>query len=139
MRNYGAMKRLLPILLFFAASCSTIHHTPQADKICTTEFRMVRVQFKDTQGNNVTVTNFKAINKRTGILMKQPDDDGLPGYYTVASDADLHTLSTKGDIIEVSARDVNTGKAISGSYVISGGADACHIEKLSGPEVITVS
>jgi hypothetical protein len=101
--------------------------------------RMISVQFKKADGSNVAVTNFRSINKRTNSELAQSSSEGLPGHYTVASDADLHSLSPKGDTIQVSANHLRTGATISGLFVVSGGKDACHVEKLSGPEIITIN
>lgn len=131
------MKLFAIVLLHFLVSCSAITSVPKAEKICTQEFRMISVQFKDGNGSDVAVTDLQVINKRTNKPLVQPDNEARSGYYTVASDADLNTLSPKGDPIGVSARNPQTNQTVTASYVISGGVDACHIEKLSGPEIIT--
>lgn len=119
-------------------SCSAASRLTKPDKICTTEFRMISVQFKDANGSSIAVTDFRSINLRTNLGLTQ-NNEGLPGYYTVASDADLHMLSPKGDTIRVTASHPETKKTVSGLFVVSGGKDACHVEKLSGPETITIN
>ncbi|HXI01225.1 MAG TPA: hypothetical protein VNI52_13240 [Sphingobacteriaceae bacterium] len=133
------MKLYFIALLSLLGSCSAMSNKdPKADKICTQEFKMISVQFKDVNGATVPVADFQTINKRLNKPMVQTNE-GLPGYYIVASDADLNTLSVKGDPIQVSARNPKTNQTVTASYVISGGIDACHIGKVSGPEIITVN
>lgn len=136
--DYLLYRSVFLVLIAILVSCSTISKT-KSGKICTMEFRMISVQFKDANGSNVAVTNFRSINKRTNSALIQTNDEGLPGHYTVASDADLHSLSPKGDTIQVSANHPGTEVTISGLFVVSGGKDACHVEKLSGPEIITIN
>lgn len=136
------MKKAILILsainILFSA-CSTTSESQCPDLICTQEFRMVQVEFKDATGNNIAVNDFTAINKRTGestIQNNEPSTVNTPGSYIVASDADLKELSESGDAIVVSATNPETNKKSSAEIVVSGGKCACHITKLSGPSEI---
>ena len=137
MRNQ-TYKLIILVISAVLFSCSAVNKLTKPDKICTTEFRMISVQFKDANGSSIAVTDFRSINLRTNQGLTQ-NNEGLPGYYTVASDADLHMLSPKGDTIRVTASHPETKKTVSGLFVVSGGKDACHVEKLSGPEIITIN
>jgi hypothetical protein len=139
MRNYIHRIKIsfVAAIVLSLQYCSSAKITG-AEKICTTEFRIIRIQFKDASGKDVAVNDYHAINKRTGKSVKQTDE-GLPGFYAVASDADLPALSTSGDTIQVTARQSQTNETIQVPFVIRGGEEACHIEKISGPEVITIN
>ncbi len=107
--------------------------------MCTQEFRMVQVKFKDSAGNPVTVKDFAAKIKRTNESTAQNDDPSTinnQGIYTVASDADVRKLAESGEAIAVTATHPTTGKKVSADFVIAGGLCACHINKVSGPAEI---
>jgi len=100
---------------------------------------MVQVKLKDASGNPLTVTDFSAINKRTGestVQNNEPPNPNNQGNYTVASDADVRNLTQSGDIITVTATHPTTNKKASVNFLISGGKCACHITKVSGPKEI---
>lgn len=102
---------------------------------------MVQVKFKDTAGNPVTVKDFSAINKRTNqstVQNNEPSTVNNQGLYTVASDADVKTLSESGDVITVTATHPTTNKKVSAEFVVNGGKCACHISKVSGPTEIVL-
>lgn len=102
---------------------------------------MVQVTFKDSSGTPLTVKDFSAVNKRTGestVQNNEPFAGINQGVYTVASDAYVKKLSEKGDVIRVSASHAVTGKNAVAEFVVSGGACACHINKVSGPSEIVL-
>jgi hypothetical protein len=136
------MKQLLFILFVVSislSSCSITNPTEACEnKICTQEFRMVHVIFKDASGAHVQVSDFTAVNERTGERTGQdPDPSTVSNQgYVVASDSDVKSLSEKGDKIKVNARHALTGKSVTAEFVVSGGICACHINKISGPSEI---
>ncbi len=128
-------------IAFFLSACSATKTDPSecGQVMCTQEFRMVQVKFKDAAGNAVVVKDFSAINKRTGesiVQNNEPPTVNNQGNYTVASDADVKKLSEPGDVITVSATHPTTNNKISAEFVVSGGKCACHINKISGPAEI---
>ncbi len=139
------MKKLLYTIFISAsllAACSTTKTQPAEceQMICTQEFRMVQVKFKDAAGNPVTVKDYSAINKRTGESTVQNNDPATvnnQGIYVVASDADVKKLFESGDIITVTATNPTTNKKVTTEFVVSGGLCACHINKVSGPAEIS--
>ncbi len=104
---------------------------------CTFIFASVTVQFKDKDGSVVAVKDFAAVNQRTKETMSPKEQviNGA-GYYTIVDDGSLRKLSTEGDDIVVTAKHPTTNQIKTTSYKISGGCN-CHVEKLSGPEVVT--
>lgn len=102
---------------------------------------MVQVKFKDASGNPVTVKDYSAINKRTNqstVQNNEPPTANNQGIYTVASDADVRTLSESGDAIIVSATHPTTKKKVTAEFIVNGGKCACHINKVSGPMEIVL-
>ncbi|MEJ7691945.1 hypothetical protein [Daejeonella sp.] len=138
------MKKLIYIFSFslvFVFACSATKTEPVecAQMICTQEFRMVQVKFKDAAGNPVTVKDYSAINKRTGtstVQNNEPVTVNNQGIYTVASDADVKKLSEAGDVITVSATHPTTNNKVTAEFVVNGGKCACHINKVSGPSEV---
>ena len=102
------------------------------------DFRTVTVKFKDGSGKPIVVSNYKAINRRTGLPVQiaMPDTTHFKGVYIVSSDADIMNLSAKGDTIEVSAVNPATDELKFARIVVSGGECNCHITKKAGPEEI---
>lgn len=137
------MKKLIyifPAVALFFFSCSTTSPKPECGKImCTLEFRMLQVHFKDSSGNSLVVKNYSAINKRTGestITQGELLNPNSQGVYVVANDADVKKFSEAGDVIIVSASHPTTNKKATAEFVITGGMCACHINKVSGPSEI---
>ncbi len=125
---------LLPVLLY---SCTAAKTQDCGQVMCTQEFRQVNVSFKDQAGNPVAVTNFKAVIQRTGKETAPGDAmPGTTGSYRVASDSDVRSLTESGDTIIVTATNPKNNTQITETFVITGGACACHIAKKSGPEAI---
>ncbi|MGV3684194.1 MAG: hypothetical protein ACO1NS_01125 [Daejeonella sp.] len=139
------MKKLFYILSITSVcffSCSATNNQPDCENmICTQEFRMVQVVFKDSVGKPLNVKAFSAVNKRTGENMARnsdPSNEPSQGVYIVASDADVRKLSEKGDVIQVSASHPVTNKNVISEFVVTGGICACHINKISGPSEIVL-
>jgi hypothetical protein len=105
---------------------------------CTMIFASVNVQFKDKAGNVVEVKNYSAFNKRTGKNLVSANQKGMneAGFYTIVDDGMRPQLSTQGDQIVVSATHPINGQTKTTTYKISGGCN-CHVDRISGPQVIT--
>lgn len=140
------MNKLVCVFSFaatFLFACTAIKTKPVecGQMICTQEFRMVQVKFKDAAGNPVMVKDYSAINKRTGESTLQNNDPATvnnQGIYIVASDADVRKLSESGDIINVTATHPTTNNKVTAEFVVKGGACACHITKVSGPSEVVL-
>lgn len=138
------MKKLVYLFFIsvsFLVACSATKTNPVecGEMICTQEFRMVQVKFKDAAGDPVVVKDYSAINKRTGASTVQNNDpvtENNRGFYIVASDADVKNLSESGDVIIVNATHPTTNKKVTAEFVVNGGLCACHINKVSGPSEI---
>ncbi len=129
------------VSFLFACSATKTNPVECGQMICTQEFRMVQVKFKDAAGNPVTVKDYSAVNKRTGVSTVQDNDPATvnnQGIYIVASDADVKKLSESGDVITVSATHPATNNKVTAEFVVKGGACACHISKVSGPSEIVL-
>lgn len=126
---------LLFILFGFFSSCSDADESVScADLVCTKEFRTITLRFLDANGNSQSVKDFKIFNKRIAQNITPANDLLNQGLYVIACDSDLFKFSEKGDPVEVTATDLKTNAPIKIDYVISGGACACHVAKISGPD-----
>jgi hypothetical protein len=131
-------KKIFIILLITCCfGCSKI----QQDAIdcpaqpCTLSFASISVQFQDKNGNAVSVKNFTAINQRTNETLSS-GSPGLNGSgYTVADDGMRSKLSTKGDEVIVTATHPTNGQIKTATFKISGGCN-CHVDRISGPQVV---
>lgn len=102
---------------------------------CTLMFASINVQFKDGSGNFVAVKNFTVVNQRTKESLSSTNP-AMDGYHTIVDDGIRNKLSTEGDEIIVTATHPTNGQTKSATYKISGGCN-CHVERISGPQVIT--
>lgn len=106
--------------------------------LCTTEFRIITVAFKDQSGKPVIVDDYEVINQRTGLQIQTPKPDTVyfKGIYVVASDADIMQLSGSGDPVLVTAKNPDTNEQVSAMFTIAGGECNCHVFKKAGPNEI---
>lgn len=131
------------ILLILLVACSLACNKKQVDTLgcpaqpCTLIFASINVQFKDKNGNTVEAKNFTAVNQRTkeNLSPTSPGMNGA-GYFTIVDDGMLKKLSTTGDEVVVTATHPTNGQIKTATYTISGGCN-CHVERISGPQVIT--
>ena len=106
-------------------------------KPCTYMFASINVQFQDKNGNVVEVKNYSVVNKRTNESFSSMGTGiNFSGYYTVVDDSLLRKLSTNGDDVVVTATHPTNGQTKTATYKISGGCN-CHVDKISGPQIIT--
>jgi hypothetical protein len=135
------IKKILIVLLiagFFGCTkkqVETLQDCPAQP--CTLSFASINVKFLDKSGNAVEVKNYSAFNKRTekNLVTGSQKVMNEPGSYTIADDGMRSQLSTQGDEIVVSATHPTTGQVKTATYKISGGCN-CHVERISGPQVI---
>ncbi|MCD8741788.1 hypothetical protein LT679_14325 [Mucilaginibacter roseus] len=131
------------LLIVFVAvsilSCGKKNVSTCPDRVCTEEFAMILMLFKDQNGPVKSLSKLSVINKRTN----QPIDRGTaaainttPGYYLIIDDRSTKTLSESGDDILITATDSAGTKTKTATIKVAGGACACHIKKLSGPDEV---
>lgn len=105
-------------------------------QMCTMIFASITVQFQDKNGSAVTVKNYTVVNQRTNeSLTSSGTGMNSAGHYTVVDDGMLKKLSTEGDDIVVTATHPTNGQTKTATYKISGGCN-CHVDRISGPQVI---
>lgn len=134
---------LAAALGLFIASCATKkNNQAEADcppKPCTMEFRSVGVIFKDVEGDTLQVKDFSVkLKSNDKKLPSATSESATPDnpYYLIANDGDKSALSLVGDTLIVSAKHPSTDKIKTSEMVISGGRCECHINKISGSEVV---
>jgi len=105
-------------------------------KFCTLNFASVTVQFQDKNGNVVAVKDYTVINQRTKENLTLTNTQiNNAGDYMIVHDGMRSKLSSEGDDIVVTATHPTNGQTKSATYKISGGCN-CHVERISGPQVI---
>lgn len=109
--------------------------SPCAPMVCTLNFASVTVKYLDKNGQPLVVTNYKSVNKRTGLEIKNTGASNVtynPGIYVVAHDGSLKEIAGTGDDILVTATNPSTSQTKTVTIRLAGGC-ACHIGKISGP------
>lgn len=98
----------------------------------------LRIQFKNSSGNAVTIRNFSAVIRKTGrpTLASLENMNPVNGFYMVISDSDKNILDNDGDFIDVSASHPTKNETKTVVYVVAGGNCKCGIQKISGPEEV---
>jgi hypothetical protein len=136
---FAMIKKILTILLiagFFGCTKKQSEVLDCPSQPCTLMFASISVQFQEKNGNAVSVKNFTAVNQRTNETLSS-GGPGLNGTgYTVADDGMRSKLSTAGDDVIVTATHPTNGQTKTATFKISGGCN-CHVERISGPQVIT--
>lgn len=135
------MKKTTILLLLVTISglaCIKNNNKPACSiQVCTNLFASITIHFTDNQGQAIAVSNFQAINLRTGMQTgsSAATSNLMPGYYIVADDTDLKNLSTDGDNIQVTATNPTNNQTKTVTVKVGGGC-ACHISKISGPDQV---
>lgn len=124
------------LLILGLSACKQEKQCP--DKVCTMEFAYLTIKFLDKNNEPVNIKNYSAVNQRTHdtikSTMQRPIDD--KGVYIVMDDSYTSRLSEQGDNIKVSGTDSIGNQTKTAIVKVSGGKCACHINKISGPDII---
>jgi len=126
------------LIVFVIASCKKKAESNCSAKVCTEEFRSV-VLFTQTNGGTPTEVNFIQVkNNRTGKIYNniQKTTNPINGKiaYVIATDNQVNDFSETGDKLIISITS-NNG-SMTTEMTIAGGECACHIEKISGAEIL---
>jgi hypothetical protein len=102
--------------------------------VCTQEFRTETVTVVDQAVNPVPDASVVATLVRTGDTLSPAVTGPSPdGVYIIADDGSRNTVRAAGEQVRVQ---VELGsQAFGADYVLAGG---CHIQKVSGPDTLTV-
>lgn len=102
--------------------------------VCTDEFRMVTVSVQSAGGTPVVLDSVYTIRQSNGERIN-PEQPNSAGIYVVLDDSYHSRLrKTEDDFRFVGWR--NNSVAVDEVYHISG--DKCHINKHSGPVIVTI-
>lgn len=126
------------VLLFSACT-----HTSTSDDctkvMCTADFRMITVTLKDSAGNFYIPDQVRTELSQNGAVIQTSSSPAIPGQnaYTVADDGNIHNITrfqNTSVIFKVIKNNVTVKQA---NYEIK--ADCCHIEKISGDDVMIIN
>jgi hypothetical protein len=107
---------------------------------CTKEFRAYLVTLVDPQGAPLADAVLTRVNLRTGRVL-EPTWLGFTdaGTYAVADDGMRDEFSSDGDVVRVEGTAGPDSTAFQADFVFALPAPCfCHVEKLAGPDTITV-
>lgn len=105
--------------------------------ICTEEFRTVTLLVVTHTGAPVPVTGAVVTQVRTGAVLAVPQSGLHAGVVYVADDSFRSQLLPAGDVLQVVATTALGGVAAS----VTVGVDEpchCHVQRLSGPDLVAV-
>jgi hypothetical protein len=98
---------------------------------CTEEFRFITLRVEDETSQPVSGVTMSVTFQRTGEVLdmglEQPD-----GSYLIADDSLIGKFSSTKDVLTVAGSKADKG--FQTQYDIR--SDGCHIEKMSGPDVV---
>lgn len=94
---------------------------------CTEEFRMVTVEITGD-----TISDFYTLRLKTGDTLKH-GDIGIANTFIILDDSFQPTLENNSETFRFEALK-NDSLVVSEDYIIK--ADHCHINKISGPQLV---
>ena len=127
------MRRTLPLLLLVAlAGCDVLRSDDGL--VCTDDFRSITVRVVAPDGDPLPELTSDVTIPRTGAVLRASGSTGTAeGVYTVADDGDAAAI--RGSRKRVAFGAFSTDWVATAVFEV--GFDGCHVEKVSGPEVIT--
>lgn len=140
------MKNLLIILCFIAtaATCQKNQSDVQSqdenpcapDVICTMEFKIVKLEIRNSAGEAIILDEF--YTEIDGEKIEIPDDvyEFNEGTYPVATDAQMTKLDFEGKRV-VFFGFIDEDLIVENEMIV--GKDCCHIQLLEGKEKIVIS
>ncbi|MCW5898633.1 MAG: hypothetical protein KIT10_05130 [Flavobacteriales bacterium] len=108
------------------------------DIICTMDFRSVGVQVTDTAGAPVVLDSTRTIHLAHGaVVLRSSGPEPFPAgsWYAVLTDNHMSFTDTKGRDFRFEGF---LGGARKAQALFRIRHDCCHVDKVSGPEVIVV-
>ena len=129
---------LLLFSLLLASACKNNQkNSACGTQVCTDLFAEVTVTFHNNTDTPINIQNLTVTDQRTGAVVVNQLPSTATGTYVIASDSNLKLLSAAGDNLLVTATDPATGQALTFTEKVTGGTCACHVAKVSGPEIVT--
>lgn len=117
----------------FLTSCST----SVQNCVCTQEFRAYGLTVVDPAGEPVSDVSLEIVNLRTGReLMPTFLGFPAPGTYWIADDSMREEFTVGGDSVRVTGTK-DTGSFETG-FRFAADECGCHVEKLAGPDTVTM-
>ena len=106
-----------------------------SDGACTASFAIHTVRIEDGAGSPVSGASVTAVLARTGEVL-QPTTLSLmtEGVYVVVDDGSTHLIRRQGDQVDVRVTSGSASRDL--GYVFA--TDGCHVNKVSGPDTVTL-
>ncbi|WMN06181.1 hypothetical protein QYS48_31855 [Marivirga arenosa] len=134
------MKKLFVIFCFFslAATCQNQKKTTKENPcdptiICTMEFKVIKLEIVDSEGNPVQLDEYYTEIEDKKIIVDKDLIGNPNGIYPVASDDEMDKVSFEGDKLTFIGL-LNGEKVVKHTLVI--GKDCCHIQLIKGEQKI---
>ena len=124
-----ALRASLAIALGVLASCD------DALVACTTEFRAVFIAVVDSTNAPVPDAVVTSILSRSGDTLSVAAGVAPTGLYPILDDAARGKLTRSGEAVAVTAQRGPTMASATYVFDVPGG---CHINKVSGPDTLTI-
>lgn len=130
-----AIVTLVTVTVLFA--CRREKGGCPSDRICTMEFRTISVDVRDSTGATVVMDSVRTVRNSDGRVYRFEEWQEEPGgTYMVLTDNEMSEVDTRGVAFRFEGY-LDGERRAAGDYLIR--HDCCHVEKVSGPAVITVT
>ncbi|WP_375578826.1 hypothetical protein ABWH96_17650 [Marivirga tractuosa] len=136
------MKNLFIIFCFFslAATCqdqnkSAKDNPCEPDIICTMEFKVLKLQILDQEGNPVQLDSYYTEFQDFNVTIDEELTQLEEGFYPIATDGEMDSVNFEGR--EATFFGIKNGDTIVKHKVVIG-KDCCHILLIEGEQKITL-
>jgi hypothetical protein len=132
--------RIIALLavLVLGADVTTGCLTPMAtDCACTQEFDFLIVTVKDASGQPVSGLTITVTEVGTGKVLPVQQDAPTAGTYIILDDSFKSQISSSPETIRVTGQ--KGSSTFSQDYSVQVDSCGCHVSKVSGPDIITLS
>ena len=135
MRRRGPGGRISWRLLLVAGVASCANLDPAQPCICTLEFRSFTVTVVDATGQPAEGVNISVRRVSDGAVLTVNSSLGQgPGVYVILTDGNIQDVTEAGTTVEVVGALGDMG--FTAEYVFDRDACQCHVNKISGPEMV---
>jgi len=122
-------------LLCVLSACRRDKGECPSDRVCTMEFRSITVEVRDGSGTDIVLDSTRTVRNSDGRVFRFEPFMGSPQLnYVVLSDAEMNAVNTQGVAFRFEGF-LADSLLVAADYVIR--HDCCHVQKMSGPAVIT--
>jgi hypothetical protein len=107
-----------------------------ANCVCTATFVFLIVTVHDPAGLPVTGVSVTVTQVRTGQVLAVQQGAPTAGTYIFLDDSFVRQISASGETLRVTGQ--KGSASFSADYVVGADSCGCHVQKVSGPDIVTL-